>query len=97
MNDDAKEPIIPYAGPTTPRRSKPLVKAALVVTGSLAASAGAALFLVSSTTTRCSGSTRSARLMFEARQRQIEREIADDLPVKSDRVPDNAAGDNGNG
>jgi hypothetical protein len=81
MSQETREPIIPYAGPTTPRRKRPFIKGAVVIAGSLAATAGAALVLLGSTTTRCSGSTRSARLIWETRQRQIDREIAGDAPA----------------
>jgi hypothetical protein len=80
MSQAAREPIIPYAEPTTPRRKRPIIRAAVVIVGSVATTAGAALVLLGSTTTRCSGSTRSARLMWETRQRQMEREIAGELP-----------------
>ena len=83
MSQAGRQPIIPYAEPTTPRRKRPFIKAAVVITGSLAATAGAALVLLGSTTTRCSGSTRSARLIWETRQRQIESEIAGDLPAEA--------------
>jgi hypothetical protein len=79
MSQDEREAVIPYAGPTTPRRKYPLLKTSLLVTGTITATVGAALVMVGSTTTRCRGSTRSAKLMWENRQQQMEREIAEEL------------------
>lgn len=79
MNQSNKEPVIPYAGPTTPRRKHPLLKKGVLVAGTVTATVGAAIVMVGSTTTQCRGSTRSARLIWENRQKQMEREIAEEL------------------
>jgi hypothetical protein len=83
MSQENNEPVIPYAGPTTPRRKYPLLKTTLLVTGTITATVGAALVMVGSTTTRCRGSTRSARLTWENRQQQMEREIAEELATEA--------------
>ena len=78
MNEQPKQteiPIMPYAGPTTPR-IKRVGKKAIGVASVVVVGAGAVLFAVTATPTRCRGATRSARLQWEARQRQIEAEIA---------------------
>jgi hypothetical protein len=96
MSQDNQEPVIPYAGPTTPRRKYPLLKTTLLVTGTITATVGAAMVMVGSTTTSCRGSTRSARLTWENRQQQMEREIAEELATEA--TPTEApAGDGAHG
>ena len=96
MNQTNKEPVIPYAGPTTPRRKHPLLRKGVLVAGTVTATVGAAIVMIGSTTTQCRGSTRSARLSWENRQKQMEREIAEEL---GNEVPPSEApaGDAGHG
>jgi hypothetical protein len=76
MNQREPDTVIPYAGPTTPRYRRSFRKA-MTVAGSLAAGASAVFMMIAAVPTRCRGSTRSAQLMWEARQARVEREIAE--------------------
>jgi hypothetical protein len=75
MSEEAKQPDPPL-DPTKPRRTK--MRKSLVLTTQIVVGTGAAMVLVGSLTTPTLGSTRSARLIWEARQRQTERELAGD-------------------
>jgi hypothetical protein len=72
MSEEAKQPDPP--DPTKPRRKK--MRKSLALTTQIVVGTGAAIVLVGSLTTPTLGSTRSARLIWEARQRQTERELA---------------------
>ena len=94
QNED-KQSALNSDGASVPsaRRKRPVLRS-LGVGGSIAAGAGAAIFLISGSTTQCRGSTRSARLIWEARQQQTLRELNEgancentmdqELPAKAD-------------
>jgi hypothetical protein len=68
--------------PQAKREVPPLLKA-IAVGASIGVGAGAAvIMLVAASTTQCRGSTRSARLMWEARQQQTERELGESAQCK---------------
>jgi len=70
-------PTVPYAGPTTPRQ-KPVVFKSLALAGTVfAVGAGVVMSLVTASSSRCRGATRSARLQFEQRRQQMAREVAE--------------------
>jgi hypothetical protein len=72
MNQQGEQAVRPE--PTQPRRKRPLRKT-LCLTTQWVVGAGAVIVVVGSISTPCLGSTRSARLIWEARQRQTEREV----------------------
>jgi hypothetical protein len=85
MSEEAKQPDPPDS--TKPRRKR--MRKSLAVTTQIVVGTGAAIVLVGSLTTPTLGATRSARLVWEARQRQTERELAgecqsDDKKIETD-------------
>src|SRR5258706_1817976 len=82
MEHQVEQPVrIPE--PTQPRRKRPLRKT-LILTTQWVVGAGVAIVVVGSVSTPCLGSTRSARLIWEARQRQIEDEVGGNSQMVKD-------------